>query len=781
LRVAVTAPSVDPAAHNLSAPLTSFIGRAREMAQVRSLLSSNRLLTLVGAGGIGKTRLAVAVASSVVADYPDGVWLVELASLADAALVPQAVASVLGVLEEPGQPLERTLAHALRNQRLLLVVDNCEHLVDACARLVATLLRACSSLTVLATSREGLEIEGEVAWSVPPLSLPDTRTHTAGRTAEWLAGAEAARLFVARASAAQPAFVLRDADVANVAEICRRLDGMPLAIELAAARVRVMGLDQIAARLADRFRLLTVSSRSAPARHQSLRAAIEWSYGLLVEPERVLFDRLSVFAGGWTLEAAEAIGSHAQPAEADNVLELLGRLVEKSLVVVEPGVDGSVRHRLLETLRQFALERLVERGELDEARARHARYYLTLAEQAAHEISGPEQGAWLERLDVERDNVRGVLEWSLEHADGEVALRIGVCLWRYWERRGDFSEGRAWLQRALERAASAAPELRSAGLHGAGHLAWRQRDLATSEGLHSEALGLCRARGDERGVARAFYGLARVAGSQGDYAAALAFAEDSLAIQRRLGNHNDVALVLNVMGEIARSRGDYAQAGAMNEESLALFRETGEVLGIQIELHNLGYVARRQADEARSARLFAESLELSRQFGIRMGIASCLGGLAGGAVCLGQHELAARLFGAAEALREAIAFPMEVIDRAELDRDVAALREELQPAALAAAWAEGRSMSVDQAIELGVAVAASEQARSVPGAGPVARLTARELAVAELIARGLTNRRIADELVITKATADRHVSNILSKLGMATRTQVASWMTQQQK
>jgi predicted ATPase/DNA-binding CsgD family transcriptional regulator len=758
--------------HNLTAPLTSFVGRDHEITHVKALLSSTRLLTLQGAGGIGKTRLALEVAASLVDEYRDGVWVVELASLSDEALVPQAVASVMGLLEEPGQPYERTLAHALHDRRLLLVVDNCEHLVDACARLVAGLLQACPALRVLATSREALEIDGEVTWSVPPLSLPEPPPQTAGCVAAWLDEAEAARLFVARASTAQPAFVLRDEDVATLSEICSRLDCMPLAIELAAARVKVMGLQQIAARLADRLRLLKRPSRTVPARHQSLRAAIEWSYGLLPAAERELFDRLAIFAGGWKLEAAEAVGANAET----EVLELLDRLVEKSLVVAEPTPDGGVRHRLLETLREFAHEQLVARGDLATTRAAHAAYFAGLAEEATRELSGPTQRRWLEHLDAERDNLRAVLEWSLEPGDGAVALAMGANLWSYWERRGDFSEGRAWLRRALQRTQStASADLRAAGLHGAGHLAWRQRDLEESERLHTEALALSRAQADECGVARSLYGLARVAGSRGDHPAALTFAQDSLAIQRRLGNHNDVALVLNVLGEIARSRGDYERAAALYGESLALFRQTGEVLGIQIELHNLGYVARRQGDESGAASLFGESLELSRNFGIRMGVASCIGGLAGAAVAARRPLEAAQLFGAAEALREAIAFPMEVIDHAELDRDVAALRTMLDGRALSAAWARGCGMTIEAAIEASLAFAQ-------PGAlGPVdaepqrSPLTAREQAVAALIARGLTNRQIADRLGISKLTVDRHVSNILNKLDMATRAQVASW------
>lgn len=753
----------------LPTQLTSFVGRGRELGRVRDLLTTTRLLTLTGAGGIGKTRLALEVVGTLAASYPDGVVLVELAALSNPALVPQAVALAVGVIEQAGRPLAQTLAGALRTRELLLVLDNCEQLLDACAALGDSLLRACPTLRILATSREALGVPGETAWAVPPLTLPPTETASHG-SAERVSGSEAVRLFTSRAAAALPSFALTDRNAPAVAEICRGLDGVPLAIELAAARVNAFGLDEIAARLADSYRLLSSGSRMVAPRHQSLRAAIEWSYDALSAPEQHLFARLSVFAGGWTLEAAEVVA-----ADLDT-LNLLPRLVEKSLVLAEPGAGGDVRYRLLETLRRFGQERLVGRSETEAelVRQRHARGYLALAERAEPELVGADQGAWLDRLEAERDNVRAALDWLLGRGESETALRLGTSQWRFWERRGYFGEGRVWLERALADGPGAPSPLRAAGLHGAGHLAWRQRDLPRAGQLHAESLALARSLGDRAGEARSLYGLARVAASDGDFDTAQARAEESLAIHRALDSKNDVALSLNVLGEIARYRGLYDEARAHYEESLALFRQAGDMLGIQIELHNLGYVLKRQRDLRGAAEAFAESLDLSRDLGIRMGIASCIGGLAGVLAAQGEPTRAARLFGAAEALREAIAFPMEVVDRAELDADVETIHVGSGEVVHSTAWQAGRALPLEQAIEEALGVSPAR-----PSPPRLSLLTARERQVAALVTRGLTNRQIADELVISRPTADRHVSNILGKLGLANRAQLAAWFVAQ--
>ncbi|MCI0354796.1 MAG: AfsR/SARP family transcriptional regulator, partial [Acidobacteria bacterium] len=433
--------------HNLPIPLTSFIGRVHEQAEVQRLLTTTRLLTLAGPGGCGKSRLALVVAADQVADYPDGAWLVELAALADPLLLPQAVATTLDVREEPQRPLIATLTNALQSRVLLLVLDNCEHLIDACAHLVQTLLGACPQLQILATSREALGLAGETVWPVPPLSLPDSR-HLP--SIEWLGQAEAIQLFVERAGAALPTFALTDENAPAVAQVCQRLDGMPLAIELAAARVKVLTVPQIAARLDDCFKLLAAGSRTIVSRHQTLRAAIDWSYELLSEQERVLFQRLAVFEGGFTLEATEGVCA-GRGIEPDDILELLSHLVDKSLVVVGTQQQGrEARYRLLETIRQYARDKLLGSAEAEIIRQQHAAYYLTLAEQAELKLQGLEQLAWLDRLEVEHDNLRAALRWSQAEAQaGETGLRLAGTLGLFWYLHGHWSEGRGWLESML--------------------------------------------------------------------------------------------------------------------------------------------------------------------------------------------------------------------------------------------------------------------------------------------------------------------------------------------
>jgi predicted ATPase/class 3 adenylate cyclase len=463
--------------HNLPRQLTSFIGRDGEMAEIKQLLSKTALLTLTGAGGCGKTRLALQVAADVLEEFEEGVWLVELAALADSTLVPQTVAAALGVREEPGRPLTETLIDYLRPRQVLLLLDNCEHLLSASAQLADTSLRACPRLRVLVTSREGLGIAGETTYRVPSLSLPDLQ-HLPPVAA--LSQFEATRLFVDRAAAAVPSFTLNEQNAPSVAEVCYRLDGIPLAIELAAARVKALPVEQITRRLDDRFRLLTGGSRAALPRQQTLRATIDWSYDLLSEAERMLLRRLSVFAGGWTLEAAEAVGA-GEGINDDEVQELLTTLVEKSLVLYEEQ-RGEARYRLLETVRQYSRERLLESGEMQVVCSRHASFYLNFAEQAEPELRRSDQVGWLNRLDVEHDNLRAALEWSLlGDNQGEVGLRLAGALWWFWLVRSHFTEGRNWLDAAVSRAVDAPAPDQVKVLNGAAYLA---RRVNSSEQRH---------------------------------------------------------------------------------------------------------------------------------------------------------------------------------------------------------------------------------------------------------------------------------------------------------
>ena len=727
--------SLDTLPNNLPRQLTSFVGREREIAEVKRLVSNTYLLTLTGAGGAGKTRLALQVAADLVEMFPDGVWLVELTPLSDPSLVTQTVAFALGVREEH-RPLITTLTDSLRPKSLLLLLDNCEHLLLACAQLTETLLRACPHLRVLATSQEGLGVAGELTYRVPSLSLPDLRQLP---PLEQLTQFEAIRLFVERAAVSRSGFALTGSNAPVVAQICYRLDGIPLAIELAAARMKVLSVEEIAARLDDRFRLLTAGSRTAPPRHQTLRAALDWSYDLLPEKERTLLRRLSVFAGGWTLEAAEAICA-GEGADAYEVLDLLTHLVDKSLAVVIEDQRMKTRYRLLDTVRQYSRERLLEAAEEASTRRLHRGWYVQLAEEAEPELQGPEQTVWLDRLEVEHDNMRAALEFSGSQDDSEQAeLRLAGALWRFWEVRGFWTEGREWLEAALSRYSDIVTSARVKALNGAAYLAFFQGDYGRAQTLGEESLALSRKLGDKRGtasclnilgleacrlekydraaalgvesltlsqevgdkwgVADALLVVGLVARGQGDSAQAAALLEESLTKFRELGHKWGEAITLNNLGLVAREQGDYPRATALLEETLTKFRELGDNWGIAFAEASLGIVAWYRRDYERAAALYKESLTLRSELGDKRGTATCLVGLAGVAGALGQAERAAVLFGAAEALREAIGLPLPPFIRDDYERYVAAARGMLDGAAFAAAWARGRAMTLEQAID----------------------------------------------------------------------------------
>jgi predicted ATPase/class 3 adenylate cyclase len=682
-------------AHNLPARLTRFIGRDREMAELKRLLTSSRLVTLTGAGGCGKTRLALQVAGDLLADNADGVWLVELAPLADPALVPQAVGAVLGVREVPGRPLDQTLCEYLRSRQLLLVLDNCEHLITACAHLAEALVHACPDLRILATTREALGITGETPYNIPPLSLPNARQQP---DREGLLQSDAVRLFVDRAATALPTFTVTDQNASAVAQVCYRLDGIPLALELAAGRVKVLPVEQIAARLDDRFRLLTSGSRTALPRQQTLRALIDWSYDLLPDEERALLQRLSVFAGGWTLEAAEAVCAGGG-VEEWQVLDLLSRLVEKSLVVVDEDAAGQGRYRLLETVKQYSQDRLEETAEAEAVRSRHRDWYLALAEQAESQLRGPAQDVWLNRLEAEHANLRAALSWCAEEEGAESRLRLAGALWWFWDVRGYLTEGREHLVQLLSQQGGAnRTAARARVLFGAGMLAGRQGDYGAACSSFAESVAIFREVQDRRGLSLAVSVLGIMQYEQGDRVAARAMQEESVALARESGDQWSLAWALLNMGEIARCEGDYPAAATLNEECLALFRALGDTQWIVMSLSNLGCVVQRQGDDRRSAALFAESLALGRELDLRNGVtASCLAGLAAAATA--EHpERAARLLGSADALLEATGTCMEPADRPDYEQFSARVRAALDEAAFAAAWAQGRALPLEQAI-----------------------------------------------------------------------------------
>jgi predicted ATPase/DNA-binding SARP family transcriptional activator/DNA-binding CsgD family transcriptional regulator len=767
------------AKHNLPAPRTAFVGREQEMLEVKRALAMTPLLSLTGAGGSGKTRLALEVARDLVGAYPDGVWLVELAPLSEGKLVPHAVADALGVSEQPGRSLAETLVDDLRNKRLLLVLDNCEHLIDAAAQLADILLSSCPRLRVLATGREALAVEGELVWLVDPLSFPDADrdgdrdTHRAPAAGE-LARYDAVRLFVERARLRSPHFELRAENAGAVAQICRRLEGMPLAIELAAARVGTLPVEQISERLEDSLKLLRGDSRTAAPRQRTLRATLDWSHKLLLAEERALLRRLSAFAGSWTLEAAETVGT-GDGIQEEDVCELLTNLMDKSLVFAEARAGEVVRYRLLEPIRQYARERLEQSGEADAFLRRHAEFFLTIGEEAEPQLSGAQQQEWAERLEEEHDNLRAALSWSLEK-EPEMALRLAGALARFWEMRARFLEGSRWLEAALRQSDQADVATRAKLLSEAGTFAWHRGDYDRALVLHGEALALYRQVGNDSGVAFALLCLGTQHLEKGDNERAAPLYEAALALSRRIGDRRDIAFAVRSLAEVARRRDEYERAKTLGMESIALAREMEDNWELG---RNMGWVGMLTLwsgnDHSSAERFLKEALGLLRQFGDWMYAAYCLEGFAGLAGAREQGARAARLWGAAEALRNTISAPPTPEARRYYDRSMGAARALLGEAAWEAAFAKGSAMSAEETVEY----ALSEEVAPAPESPPAERrmydlLTRREKEVAELVARDLTNRQIAKELVLSERTVENHVANLLKKLGLHSREHVVA-------
>lgn len=698
---AITTPSRVPTArNNLPIPLTSFVGREKEIEQVKRLLSATRLLTLTGAGGVGKTRLAIQVAMDLVETFSAGVWWGELVALSDASLVPQAVAKALNVREVPNQPLSETLANYLHSKQLLLVLDNCEHLVAACARLAEDLLSACSNLKILATSREALGILGETAFGVPSLSLPDSQhlPETANLTQY-----ESIQLFVDRAAAVHSGFGLNEQNASAVSQICQGLDGIPLAIELAAARVKVLSAQEIAVGLNDRFNVLTAGSRTALARHQTLRATIDWSYALLNEPERILFRRLSVFAGGFTMESAIPVCT-GMGVEQAQVLDLLSRLVDKSLVMVDYQSSGEARFRLLETIREYAREKLIDAEEADAVRDRHLEFFAKLAEGAESRLFSAESVTWFMRLEAERDNLRAAMDWSLENDEVIGALRIVGALEYFWFSHGPLSEseGQERLRQVLSRPKAQEPTVaRAKALNTIGLFYWADRNVTDARPKLEEALAIGTALGDKQSIAESLTFLGMVNNLQGDYVAARASLERSLAIGRELGVEGKlgVSWSLIFLGEVALNQRRFEEAQRLFEKGVTIRREIQDKNLLAYALRRLGQLAWHESDYERAMALCKESLTLNMEIGDRRGVAACLAAFAGIAVAQTKWARAAKIFGVVEVLLRAIGATLLPLDRAEYDRNVATLRAQLAEATFAAAWAEGRAMTLEQAIE----------------------------------------------------------------------------------
>ncbi len=758
--------------HNLTGSLTSFVGRERERREVKRLLETSRLLTIMGAGGSGKTRLAQEVARDLTDAYANGVWLAELAAVAEGSLIGGAIAEVLGVPEQPGRPLEATLVDALREKHILLVLDNCEHLVNDVARLAEILLRSCPMLRILATSREILGASGEVFWQAPPLSGPDPAS---ANTIEELEAFESVRLFIQRARYRTPTFTLTRQNAAAVAEICARLEGIPLAIELAAARVG-LSVKEVADRLDDSLNLLTTGNRTAVPRQRTLRGALDWSHDLLSEPERALFRRLSVFAGGWTLRAAEAVGS-GDGIEEGRVLDLLSQLVDKSLVLANTTEGGAVRYRLLEPVRQYARERLQASEESKAVQLRHACWCLKLVEEALEGLRGPEQASWVGLMQEEHANAQAALSWSLESEPG-TALRLAATLGYFWYRYGHIIEGRHRLETVLARTGGTETATRARTLRLAGVLSEESGLYVRAEKLHEQGLALYRRLENREGIAASLTSLGALAYAVGDLERAMSLTQESLALKRELGDERALMSSRNNLGEMMQKAGELEKAQALFEENLRSDETSKDEWGAAVSRLNLGILAIEQGEPLRSEKLLFEAIRALRRLRDDDASTECLESLAAAAGARGERDRAATLFGAAEAAREKLGVPIRPVDRERYERFVAQSRCGQNEKAWASAWSRGRNLSLQRAIDQALSPVKG-MTTSRRGSERPSLLTTREREVAQLVAQGLTNRLISEELSISERTVSTHVGRIFNKLELRSRSQLATWVAGQ--
>ena len=812
----------------------TFVGRERELVELHQLLYRTRAVTLSGPGGIGKTRLALRLLASAAAEFPDGVWFVELADLRQPDLVVSRIAAVIGITEEAGRPLLETLGDALRPRRMLLALDNCEHLLDACAQVCRHVLASAPGLRLLNTSREPLSVAAETIWRVPPLSVAPAGADPAA-AAPGAERYEAVRLFADRAAASKPGFTVGPDNVAAITAICRALDGMPLAIELAAARVRALSVEQIVARLDDRFGLLTTGDRSAAPRQRTLRAAIEWSYELLTDPERALFRRLSIFSG-WSLEMAEQVCADEEIPAAE-VLGLTAALVDKSLVVLDPELLGQARYRMLDTIREYAALRLAQADEAATFRSGFRDYAIRTSEHnlalgmARIEASWPDRVDVFRRYDVDAGNVIQILNWCLEQGDAEAGLRICAAVSPCWIVWGTFGEGGEWLRSFLALDMTGVP----ARVQGAATVVRGQltlsSDPATAWALGTEGLKLCREADDRYWVAVGLNLLAEIALHTGRIDEAAASADEALAIAQAAGDGWNEGYALGTRAAIAARRGMLREAEQQATASVAVMRRIDQQWGAARALLGLGDLARFRNHPGEAHGWYVEALAILREIGARPEIARCLAGLGRVAMDLGaieqarrhltrslrlshatgsrigvargleafaaltghegRSELAVQLAAAAAALREAAGLPP--LSGARVEAYLAQARR-LGDATVARLWASGQALTSEAAVALaldapapsaampsGKGPAGENPALTVVGryrvaAAPPSSLTQREYEIAELVAGGLSNKAIAAELSISHTTAARHVANIMHKLGFNSRSQIAAWV-----
>ncbi len=760
---------------NLPVQLSSFIGRKHEDEKVKQLVMAHRLVTLTGAGGSGKTRLALKSAGELGENFKHGVWFVDLASLRDATLVSDKISSTLGIHNGPKENALDSLGRYLAKRQMLLILDNCEHLVAVCAQITEFLLQNSYELHILTTSRELLGVSSEVTWVVPPLSLPNNESMRKPAS-QWsvlkkVQASESVQLFVDRAASKDPDFSLTGDNAGPVAEICRRLDGMPLAIELAAAQVRSLSPREIAGRLNQRFQFLKGGSRNAPLRQKTLIAAIDWSHALLTEKEQIVLQRLSIFTGGWTLEAAEMICT-GEKIETADVLETISHLVDKSLVTANRRENGETRYLLLETIREYALEKLTGLQDKSDILDKHLEYYVQFAELGDREIKGAEQVVWLEKLEIEHDNLRAALHWASERKNFEAGLNLSVYLTYFWYVRGHIREGAGWLERFLDPIQDGSSALVARGLLYLGVMqGMSNEEDDRSSLLHEKSLRLFRKLNDRPGIALALNLLGVIAFQKNELIKAEGLLNESLALQKELGDPWYIAFTMQNFPPLALLNGDLKKAREYAEEEVYWFEQAGDQRGIARSLVDFGDIAQLEGDYSLAATIYNRALSQLFQLGDRLSVAGTLELLVDLAAKQRKYKRGALLLGGAQALREDLGVPYRESEFDDYHQAVTAIRKNLSESNFNQALSKGRGLSLQEIVEY------ASEGTNLPAMKSEStseeeiwfQLTARERDVMRLLAQGHSNLEISQNLFLSEKTVRNYISNLYSKLNITNR------------